>query len=238
MKTVKYFSVISILSLTWVFDIFPFSIFDGSDKAINTKVTQGDKFNTYVIDKNEMSFGVSMSRPRKSEFFINSNFFSQSGDPIGLVVMDRTKHSNRVPGGGYFYVVDGVPHVRVGHCPKMTDFASQTLFWGINDGIMNTSIFNSPSSNELTDRTMIGEDINGNIIVVSSSDSEGSTVEQIVRYSKEVGIYEGILLDGGSSVDYKFTDKSNELEFKSVNSLIKEFVGRKEPPVYIYGYFK
>lgn len=236
MKSITYFSIISFLSFSWMFDIFPFSLFDGSDKAINTRIVRDGKFDVYYIDNNEMSFGVSMTKPKKSEFFINSNFFSPDGDPIGLVVMDRTKHSNRSSGGGYFYVVNGVPHVRVGECPRMTEFASQTPFWGINNGVMNTSIFNGSSSNEVTSRSMIGEDKTGNIMVVSSP--EGCSIKELIEYSSSVGMYEGIILDGGSSTEYKFTDSSSEIDFKSTNSIIKDFVGRKEPPVFIYGYFK
>lgn len=236
MKSITYFSVISFFSISWIFDIFPFTIFDGSDKSINTKIVKEGKFDVYHIDNDEMSFGVSMTKPKKSEFFINSNFFSPSGDPIGLVVMDREKHSNRTTGGGYFYVVNGVPHVRVGECPRMTDFASQTLFWGINNGRLNTSLFEKSSSNEVTSRSIIGEDKNGNIIVVSSQD--GCTIKELVEFASNNGMYEGILLDGGSSTEYKFTDNTSEVNFKSTNSLIKDFVGRKEPPVFIYGYFK
>ena len=236
MKSITYFSVISFLSIGWIFDLFPFSIFDGSDKSINTRIVQDGKFDVYYIDNNEMSFGVSMTKPKRSEFFLNSNFFSPSGDPIGLVVMDRKKHSNRSVGGGYFYVVDGVPHVSVGYCPRMTDFASQTLFWGIDNGKLNTGLFNNNSSNEVTSRSMIGEDKNGNIMVVSSPD--GCTIKELVEYSSYNGMYEGILLDGGSSTEYKYTDKSTEIDFKSTNSILKDLVGRDEPPVFIYGYFK
>ena len=95
---------------------------------------------------------------------------------------------------------------------------------------------NKSSSNEITSRSMIGEDKNGNIMVVSSPD--GCTIKELVEYSSNNGMYEGILLDGGSSTEYKYTDNSTEIDFKSTNSILKDLVGRKEPPVFIYGYFK
>ena len=52
MKSITYFSVISFLSIGWIFDIFPFSMFDGSDKAINTHIVQDGKFDVYYIDNN------------------------------------------------------------------------------------------------------------------------------------------------------------------------------------------
>jgi hypothetical protein len=238
MKSIKYLSVIFVLFVIWAFSngIDPKIV--SSDEIHNTKVIQDGKFNVYRIDNKEMSFGVSMKLPTKSEFLINSNFFSHSGNPIGLVVMDRQRYSKRTNGGGYFYVVDGVPHVRVGFCPKMTDYASQTLLWGIDDGRMNVALFDKKLSKEQTSRSIIGEDSKGQIMVISSSDVDGCSIQELVEYASKEGMYEGIILDGGSSVEYKFTDSHNEIDYKSTNSLLKELAGRKEPPVYIYGYFK
>ena len=49
---------------------------------------------------------------------------------------------------------------------------------------------------------------------------------------------EAILLDGGSSVDYKFKDTTSEYIVKSLPSVIKFFGGIDEPPVYICGNYK
>ena len=46
---------------------------------------------------------------------------------------------------------------------------------------------------------------------------------------------EGILLDGGTSVDYKFSDDKNSISFESVPSDLKPLFNIKKPTTYIYG---
>jgi hypothetical protein len=48
---------------------------------------------------------------------------------------------------------------------------------------------------------------------------------------------EGILLDGGTSVDYKFTDNTNSTSFESVPIDLKPLFKIKKPTTYIYGNF-
>lgn len=228
---------ISILSI--LFLIFSCTKIETTNDVPKTStVENGPKFNIFRITKNEMTFGVSTTKPEDSDFYINSNFFEQGGQPIGLVVVDGLRHSDRIVGGGYFYVVNGVPHVKVGQCPTMTEFASQSKFWVLNNGIKNQRLFGSASSKELTERVIIGEDSNGNIMVVGTSDGSSATIEEIVDFAYENGMIEAILLDGGSSVDYKFTDTISEYSVKSLPSLVKFFGGIDEPPVYICGNYK
>ena len=83
-----------------------------------------------------MDFGVSETLPIDSDFYINSNFFSDHA-PIGLVVVNGKRKSSRVKGGGFFYVLNGMPHVSPLKCPLWSKFASQTILWGINNGKIN-----------------------------------------------------------------------------------------------------
>lgn len=228
---------ISILSI--LFLLFSCNKIESTNDTQKTSIVEdGSKFNIFRITKNEMNFGVSTTKPEDNDFYINSNFFEDGGQPIGLVVVDGLRHSDRIPGGGYFYVVNGIPHVKVGQCPTMTEFASQSKFWVLNNGIRNQSLFNSISSKELTERVIIGEDTKGNIMVVGTNDGSSATIEEITEFAYENGMIEAILLDGGSSVDYKFTDTTSEYIVKSLPSLIKLLGGIDEPPVYICGNYK
>ena len=103
-----------------------------------TEISSSTYFNVIKINKDEMSFGVSNTKPDTADFYINSNFFNNSA--IGLVVIEGLRYSNRHRGGGYFYVVNGQPHVSSGFCPKMSQYASQTILWGIDNGIKNERI--------------------------------------------------------------------------------------------------
>ena len=228
---------ISILSI--LFLLFSCTKIETTTNVSKTSIVENNsKFNIFRISKNEMNFGVSTTKPEDSDFYINSNFFEEGGQPIGLVVVDGLRHSDRIAGGGYFYVVNGIPHVKVGQCPTMTEFASQSKFWVLNDGVKNQRLLNAESSKVLTERIIIGEDSKGNIMVVGTSDGNSATIEETIDFAIENGMVEAILLDGGSSVDYKFKDTTSEYIVKSLPSVIKFFGGIDEPPVYICGNYK
>jgi hypothetical protein len=228
---------ISILSI--LFLLFSCTKIETTTNVSKTSIVENNsKFNIFRISKNEMNFGVSTTKPEDSDFYINSNFFEEGGQSIGLVVVDGLRHSDRIAGGGYFYVVNGIPHVKVGQCPTMTEFASQSKFWVLNDGVKNQRLLNAESSKVLTERIIIGEDSKGNIMVVGTSDGNSATIEETIDFAIENGMVEAILLDGGSSVDYKLKDTSSEYIVKSLPSVIKFFGGIDEPPVYICGNYK
>lgn len=195
-------------------------------------------FNVLTIKKGEMMFGVSNKKPENTDFYINSNFFTKTNNPIGLVVIDRLRYSNRKTGGGYFYVVNGTPHISAKYCPKMTEYASQSILWVIDDGVENKVLYDTKHGNKNVYRTIMGENKDGDIIVVSSSRLGFVTIKDIVSYSKSIGMVEGILLDGGTSVDYKFSDDSNEIEFQSIPDIVKSSMAIDQPTTYIYGNFR
>lgn len=211
----------------------------GVNKSLHLSIVQtNEDFNVLILKKDEMNFGVSNKKPENADFYINSNFFTKSNNPIGLVVIDRLRHSDRKIGGGYFYVVNGIPHVSSKYCPKMTEYASQSILWAIDNGVKNEGLFNTKHANKNVYRTVMGQNKDGDIIVVSSNRLGFVTIKEIVDYSESIGMVEGILLDGGTSVDYKFSDDSNEIEFQSIPDVIKSSMDIDQPTTYIYGNFK
>ena len=226
----KFLKIISVLTL------FGATTYNGMVR--NTKVVSDTQFNVYVIDTDEMEFAVSETKPKNADFYINSNFFTVEGNPIGLVVVDRKGKNRRVDGGGYFYVKNGKPHVSSKKCPIMTEFASQTILWGIDNGEVNQKLLSTTHGNELRYRTLMGMDKDGNIVVISSNRIGLVTIKELLDFSKSYNIVEGILLDGGTSVDYKFTDEFGTTEFRSVPLGLKGPLSIKEPTTYIYGNFK
>ena len=211
----------------------------GVNKSLHLSIVQtNEDFNVLILKKDEMNFGVSNKKPENTDFYINSNFFTKANNPIGLVVIDRLRHSDRKIGGGYFYVVNGIPHVSSKYCPKMTEYASQSILWAIDNGVKNEGLFNTKHANKNVYRTVMGQNKDGDIIVVSSNRLGFVTIKEIVDYSESIGMVEGILLDGGTSVDYKFSDDSNEIKFQSIPDVIKSSMDIDQPTTYIYGNFK
>jgi len=221
--------------------IISFGFLSGSVSKINekykTKVFSDLLYNIVKIENGEMEFGVSETRPDNSDFYINSNFFTTEA-AIGLVIIDRKRKSRRVKGGGFFYVKNGKPYVSAKKCPYMTEYSSQTILWGIDNGKVNEDLISKNHAKQKRYRTLMGQNSNGDIIIVSSNRIGFVTIKELLDFSKRYDIIDGILLDGGTSVDYKFSGNNGEVKFASVPDVIKKEVGIKTPTTYIYGNFK
>lgn len=230
--------ILGVTSL-FIFSILMFSGPKGNKKKGKTKISKENSFIIYHIDKNEMNFGVSMGKPAGKDFYINSNFFDKSGDPIGLVIIKGERKSERIKNkGGFFYVKNGEAKISSISCPPKTEFSSQTILWAIDDGKINRDLLEAGHGKEEAYRSLIGEDKDGNIIIIASERSGLVTIGEIIDYAVSIGIVEGILLDGGTSVEYKFTDSKSVKEFKALPGFLQGFFEKNNPPVYIWGDFK
>ena len=199
-----------------------------------TIIEEGD-YNVIVMNKEAMKFGVSEGKPVNTDFYINSNFFKNEG-PIGLVVVDGIRKNAPLKGGGYFYVKKGIPYVQAKYCPKITEYASQTILWAIDNGRINESLLKKSHAKKKRYRTIMGENAKGQIMIISSSSILSLvTIEEIINFAIEKGMVEGILLDGGTSVDYKCTNGEDTVDFSSVPENLKPTFGITKPFTYIYG---
>jgi hypothetical protein len=190
-----------------------------------------------IVNKETMKFGVSTKKPKNCDFYINSNFFTKGNVPIGSVIVNGKKISNKVKGGGYFYVKNGTPYVKAKSCPGKVEHSSQSILWAIDNGVKNKRLFKTPSGKAEVYRTIIGENSKGDIMIISSTRIGLVSIKEIVDFAEEQGMIEGILLDGGSSVDYKMSDGKNEITLQSVPSGFKSLLDINEPTTYIYGNF-
>jgi len=213
---------------------FPTEIED--DGTQSPLIAYDSQFTTYRIPKDSMDFKVGTVPPAEAAFYLNSNFFAD--EPIGLVVIDGKRHAKRKRGGGYFFVRNGKAHVRALECPKMTEYATQSILWGIDDGKVNDELLSKPHALKPTYRTLIGEDEQENLWVIASNRTGLVTIKEIVEYALKLGVVEAVLFDGGSSVEYKFTDGNRKESFKAMNGWLKKYKRIQEPPVFIYGNFK
>ena len=225
---------ISLLLVSVIF--LSFTSFKSRDNKTEHKVqiTNESNFNILIVNKNHMKFGVSTKKPTKCDFYTNSNFFTNKS-AIGLVVVNGKKINSKTIGGGYFYVTNGIAHVSAKKCPKNVDFASQTILLGIDNGVKNKKLVKSSHGKLKRYRTIIGENNNGEIMIISSDRLGLVTIKEIINFAYNKGMNEGILLDGGSSVDYKFSDYKNSVCFESIPSDLKYFFKIKKPTTYIYG---
>ena len=182
-----------------------------NDARRMTNVTSESFYNIITIKKDEMTFGVSETKPVDSDFYSNSNFFTN--------------------------VKNGKAHVSAKKCPKRVDYASQTILWAIDNGVVNEYLLTQGHSKLERYRTILGEDKDGNIVMISSTRLGLVTIKEIIDFAVSKGITEAILLDGGTSVDYKLTDDDESVSFESVPEGLKPMFEIKKPTTYIYGNF-
>ena len=202
--------------------------------ADGLEVHRNNHFDIFVFDPDEFEFGVSRSRPENADFFINSNFFTKSGNhPIGLVVEDGKKVSSSVRGGGCFFVRRRKPQVSIGSCPSNVRHASQTIFWAIRNGKPNRKLVRDRWSNRKEFRSFIGIDRSGQVVAIVSRLGGIATVGDAVETGLEFGVVDGLLLDGGSSVEYAYSDGAFSSRFRALSASLKKLRGIPEPPVFI-----
>lgn len=242
----KILSIVLLISVSsYLSDLYNWVSYE--NKALYSKTNKSDvvyerdgvtiyknnNFDIMVFNPKKMSFGVSVGKPKNVNFYMNSNFFNKRA--IGLVVVDGRKKSNRVAGGGYFYVKNGKPSIGIRSCPGGVDYASQTILWGIQNGIPNTSLTKRGHAKVKTYRNIVGKDSNGNIVVIASNNGGVVTIKDVINEGLKMNIVNGVLFDGGTSVDYKYSDGRYSNTFQSLSSTLKKIGGIDEPTTYIYG---
>ena len=237
-------SLITFIIFPLLSDLMKWSIYDqdvihtetnlseSSYETLGVQIHTNNNFNIFIFDPKKVRFGVSNFRPTDKKFYMNSNFFNKVA--IGLVVIDGVKKSSRVRGGGYLYVVDGKVDVKRGSCPTYTDYASQTILWGIDNGTINKSLIRQPHAKKLTYRNIVGKNKDGLIIFVVSKFGGIVTIEEVIKEGINQGMVEGIIFDGGSSVEYKFDDGKHQRSFMSLSDPGKKLLGIDRPTTYIY----
>ena len=204
-------------------------------KGVESEILTELKYNVFIIKKGEMTFKVSEKKPESSDFYINSNFFT-SKNPIGLVVIDGNEKVNELKVVGFSTLKTTNPTSKVKPVrPQRNTHLS--ILWGIDNGKPNERLFRKSHAKLKRYRTLMGQTKDGDIIIVSSNRMGLVTIEEIVKFSIKFNIVDGILLDGGTSVDYKFKDNTQTISFMSVPLGLKSPLDIKEPTTYIYGNF-
>ena len=239
MKTVN----LSILSSLLVLFTYCSSSVDIEYETKGVKVSTSYKFEVLEFNPKYFEFGVSEGRPTNTDFYINSNFFDPGPIPRGRVVIDGKEKYGKQKNGGFFYVKNGKPYVLSKKCPSYTDYCSQSVFWGIDNGVFNTFSLTEPHAKLRVFRTLIGENKKGEIILIVSKIP--LDVKTILDFSKDYNLVDAIFCDGGVSVDYYFDNGEYFSTFKSIPDIFKiwsqkiSFIKSIDfPPVYITASFK
>jgi uncharacterized protein YigE (DUF2233 family) len=190
-----------------------------------------------TVKENSMKFGISKGSSKKSNFFLNANFFTPSGKPIGEVVINHKKLSRRISGGGFFYTVNGVPHVSVYSHPSNAENVAQTKYVGVINGKLNKSLFKGSLNTSEMKRQIMGVKKNGDLVIILTDMTSNVTMKRLSQFALEMGLQNAILFDGGSSIDLFIRDSQNSFSLMTLPHLLKKLSNTPEPPIYIVGNF-
>jgi hypothetical protein len=199
---------------------------------------EGSNLTVITIKKDCMDFSVVTENHKKNDFYLNSNFFTTSGTPIGEVISNGKKINNRVGRGGFFYTINGKPMISYGTHPKRVENSSQTNYVGIINGKINEDVTNVGNNKQKEYRTLMGMNSTGDLVVIVSGRFGRISMGGISKFGITRGIKLGLIFDGGSSVDVGVCNNKTKYSFKSMPNVVTRFRDCPEPPVYIVGNFK
>jgi hypothetical protein len=188
------------------------------------------------INKNKMNYSVKNQNHKNFNFYVNANYFGKT--PIGEVKIDNKVVNKKNKNGGFFTTDGKTPKFYFNSRPNNVKFSSQTHTVGIINGNVNNRILNQGWAKVKVHRLMIGEDINGNIIVIHSRNLGFLTVSEICEIGKKLGVYNGLIFDGGTSVEIGLKDGDINYSYQSIGDLTRKLFNVPTPSVFIVGNFK
>jgi hypothetical protein len=203
---------------------------------IRKKIQNNGEIFIIKIFKNKMNYKVNTNNGGDVDFYLNSNFFGPTS-PIGEVIVNGKVVNNKVKRGGYFTSNGGGPTISLYNRPNSL-YSTQTKYITIKNGTLNESMFISRLSKWKTYRTLLGEDKNGNLILIHSGINGLLSVEDITIIGKSESMINSLMFDGGSSIEVLLKDGTFKHKYHSVSDIEKKIFKIHKPFVYITGVFK
>ncbi len=228
-------SIVSIISFLTC-NFFSFSDQKNQNVSINQIVTDKGKVNVIKIRKNSCNYKIAKGNPTKNEFYMNSNYFAKDGSSIGEVILSGRKISDRRPSGGFFTTDGSNPKFYFGNRPNNVEFSSQTHTPLIINGHPKNNIMKQSWAKKGAARILIGENSSGDIIVTHTYKTD-MTVSEFYQSIKKLGIVNGLMFDGGSSVEIGLKNGDINYHYQEVNDIFKIIGNIPSPKIFIVGNF-
>ena len=188
-----------------------------------------------ILKKYQMDFKVAEANESSNDFYINSNFFEKG--PIGEVKIDGEIKNRKKRGGGFFTSNGKSPKIFFGSRPSSVRYSSQTHLIGIKNGVINNRICKHKWAKLKYYRILIGKDKNNNVVVIHSDNGGFLSIKDVCEIGIKYGVINGLLFDGGSSVEVGLKDGFYFHSFRAVSAIGKKMAGIHKPYAYIVGNF-
>jgi hypothetical protein len=190
------------------------------------------------IRKNSVDFKVANKNHESYDFWMNANYFLESGTPVGEVKI-KGKTCNRKNDGGGFFTSDGKnPKFYFGSRPKSVLYSAQTHTPLTINGKANSKIFGKSWARIKVPRIMIGEDSEKNIYICHTIGMAGCSIEDFYSISNKLKLKNVLMFDGGASIEVGIKKEGFHYHYQKVSNLERKLFSVPAPKVFIVGNFR
>jgi exopolysaccharide biosynthesis protein len=207
------------------------------------KIDLSEKFNikgevnVITITKNKMSYSVINKNHRNYDFYINANYFMVDNTPVGEVKVNGKTIKKRDSGGSFFTSNGGKPKFYHNNRPNTVLYSSQTHTPIIMNGVSNNKIFNKKWAKYKLPRMIIGENKNGDIVIIHTIGNTRCSINDFHNISKSQGLINSLMFDGGASIEVGVSYKNVEYKYQIVSDIQRKIGNVPTPSVFIVGTF-
>jgi hypothetical protein len=203
--------------------------------SVETSISKG--LTIITIDSKHMNFSTDTKKSEKYDFYLNANFFKSDGTIEGFAKVNGKVINTQSRFGGSFYTINNKPFISMYGCVPSSSNCVQTAYRGIINGKINTNVTNTKINSKKLYRTIIGKNKKGDLVIIHSTRWGFISMYDICQFALKLGITDGLLFDGGSSIDLKIGNSDDSHTYQSVPTIFKRIFGIKTPPIYIVGKF-
>ena len=116
-------------------------------------------------------------------------------------------------------------------------YSSQTHTPLIKNGVGYTKMFNKKWARYRLPRLVIGENKNGDIVVVHTIGTTGCSISEFYQISKSLGMVNALMFDGGASIEVGVKYKSINYKYQIHSDISRKIFNIPTPSVFIIGNF-
>ncbi len=189
------------------------------------------------IKKNSAKFGVVNKNHESHDIWINANYFTKNGTPIGEVKIDGKNYTKKRPGGAYFTSNGKNPRLYFGRRPNKVLYSAQTHTPIIVNGNPCSRIFNQRWARKKLPRLIVGKDSKGNFCVVHTIGLTACTVKEFYHVARDLGLVNAMMFDGGASIEVGVRNGLNTYEYQIIGDIQRKIGNVPTPTVFIVGDF-
>lgn len=189
------------------------------------------------IRKGKMSYSVTNKNHENFDFYINANYFDKKDIPLGEVRINRQKITKKRNGGGFFTSNGTTPRIYFNDRPNNVLYSSQTHTAVIINGKFNNQLFNKGWAKKRLPRSIIGTNINGDMIIVHTRKDCRVSIHELSVIAKKEGIVNGLMFDGGASIEVGIKSGKKTYSYQIVSDINRLVNHVPTPKVFIVGNF-